>query len=107
MILTKKASFNSVLSFMVLFSATLFTSKALAESFMSKAGYEEYSVRYQCAELQHYNDLVKKEEIILKLEEDFGITDDTFEEFDALIPIYEKDNNLLDNVRARVSKECG
>jgi hypothetical protein len=106
MIRSKKASLNSRFIFVAFFSSTLFTSNVFAEPFMSKAQYEDYSVRYQCAELQYYNDLAKKEEIILKLEEDFSITDDTFEEFDALIPIYEKDDSLLDNVRARVSKEC-
>ncbi|MFT6390026.1 MAG: hypothetical protein ACJAUP_003426 [Cellvibrionaceae bacterium] len=103
---TKKAPFISVFSLVVLFSGSLLSSPSFAEAFISKAQYEDYSVRYQCADLRYHDDLAKKEDILLKLEEDFGITDDTFEEFDELIPIYEKDNTLLDNVRARVKKEC-
>tara|TARA_R110001592_G_scaffold86031_4_gene254057 strand:- start:4615 stop:4938 length:324 start_codon:yes stop_codon:yes gene_type:complete len=103
---TKKAPFISVFSLVVLFSSTLLSSPSHAEAFMSKAQYEEYSVRYQCADLNYHDDLAKKEDIVLKLEEDFGITDDTFEEFDELIPVYEKDDSLLDKVRYRVQKEC-
>lgn len=103
---TKKAPFSSIFSFVVLFSSTLISSYAFAEPFISKAQYEDYSVRYQCAELRYHDDLAKKEDLILKLEEDFGITEDTFDEFDELIPVYEKDSDLLDSVRDRVSKEC-
>lgn len=102
----KKRPVNSIFSFVVLFSSTLISSNAFAEPFISKAQYEDYSVRYQCAELQHHDDLAKKESIVLKLEEEFGINDDTFEAFDELIPVYEKDDDLLDKVRARVQKEC-
>ena len=103
---TKKAPLISVFSLVVLFSSTLLSSHSYAEAFISKAQYEDYSVRYQCAELRYHDDLAKKEDIVLKLEEDFGITDENFDEFDELIPVYEKDDKLLDNVRARVSKEC-
>ncbi len=103
---TKKAPFNSVFSLVVLFSSSLFSNASFAAPFMSKAQYEDYSVRYQCADLQHHDDLAKKETIVLKLEEEFGINDDTFEAFDELIPAYEKDDDLLDKVRARVQKEC-
>lgn len=103
---TKKASFNSFFSLVVLFSSSLFSHSSLADPFMSKQQYEDYSVRYQCAELRFHDDMAKKEELILKLEEDFGISDDTFEVFDELIPVFEKDTALLDNVRVRVQKEC-
>jgi hypothetical protein len=103
---TKKTPFTTIFSLVVLFSSSLLSSPSFAEAFINKAQYEDYSVRYQCAVLRFHDDLAKKEEILLKLEEDFGITDDTFDEFDELIPVYEKDNKLLDNVRARVSKEC-
>ena len=103
---SKKASFNSVFSFVILFSSTVFINMAFAEPFMSKAQYEDYSVRYQCAGIRYHDDLAKKEALLLKLEEDFGISDDTFDEFDELIPAYEKDNNLLNTIRARVNKEC-
>ena len=103
---TKKSPLTSVFSLVVLFSSTLLSNTSYADPLMSKAQYEDYSVRYQCAELRYYDDLAKKEDIILKLEEEFGITDDTFEAFDELIPLYERDDSLLDNVRARVNKEC-
>jgi hypothetical protein len=103
---TKKAPFYSVFSLVVLFSSTLLPGTSFAEPFLSKAQYEDYSVRYQCAELRYHNDLAKKEEIVIKLEEEFGITEDTFEALDELIPVYEKDDDLLDNVRLRVQKEC-
>ena len=103
---TKKAPFISVFSLVVLFSSTLSSSPSFADAFINKAQYEDYSVRYQCAELLYHGDLAKKEAIVLKLEEEFGITDETFEAFDELIPVYEKDDDLLDNVRSRVKKEC-
>tara|TARA_R110001592_G_scaffold177076_2_gene417309 strand:+ start:121267 stop:121590 length:324 start_codon:yes stop_codon:yes gene_type:complete len=103
---TKKASYISVFSLVVLFSSILLSNTAHSDAFISKAQYEDYSVRYQCAELRYHDDLAKKEDIVLKLEEDFGITEETFDEFDELIPVYEKDDNLLNNVRTRVQKEC-
>ena len=103
---SKKAPLISVFSLVVIFSSTLLPSTSFAEPFISKTQYEDYSVRYQCAELLFHDDLAKKEELLLKLEADFGITDETFEAFDELIPIYEKDDSLLDNVRYRVQKEC-
>lgn len=103
---TKKAPYISIFSFVVLYASTVFSNHAFAEAFISKAQYEDYSVRYQCAELRFHDDLDKKEAVIIKLEEDFGITDDNFEVFDELIPVYEKDTDMLDNVRARLSKEC-
>ena len=103
---TNKVPFISFFSLVVLVFSNVLATTAQADPFISKAQYEDYSVRYQCAELRYHDDLAKKEDIVLKLEEDFGITDETFDEFDELIPVYEKDDKLLDNVRARVSKEC-
>tara|TARA_B100000446_G_C10407567_1_gene289815 strand:+ start:80 stop:403 length:324 start_codon:yes stop_codon:yes gene_type:complete len=102
----KKEPLLSVFSLVVLFSSPLLSTTAYSEAFISKAQYEDYSVRYQCAELRFHDDLAKKETIVLQLEEDFGITEDTFDEFDELIPVYEKDDNLLDKVRTRVQTEC-
>lgn len=73
---------------------------------MSKAQFADYSVRYQCAELKFHDDLAKKEQILMALEKDFGINDETFDAFDELIPEFEKDDDLLDSIRDRVQKEC-
>lgn len=103
---TKKATDLSFFSLVVFFSGTLLSNALHAEPFMTKTQYEDYSVLYQCAEQRFHDDLAKKEEVVLKLEDEYGINDDTFEAFDALIPEFEQDGSLLDNVRARVKKEC-
>ena len=102
----KKASLLSVFSFAVMVSSSLFSSLSYAAPFMSKVQYEDYSVRYQCAELRFHDDLEKKEHALIKLEEDCGINDDTFDIFDELIPEFERDDDLLDRIRNRVQKEC-
>lgn len=101
-----RTSSSSVLSLVFFLSGSFFSNLLMADAFMTKAQYEDYSVGYQCAQLKFHDDLTKQEEVIIKLEQDFGITDDTFEAFDELIPVYERDNDLLDNIRNRVKKEC-
>lgn len=102
----KKAPLKPVFYFAVIFSSILFTSNSYAEALMSKAQFADYSVRYQCAELKFHDDLAKKEQILMALEKDFGINDETFDAFDELIPEFEKDDDLLDSIRDRVQKEC-
>ena len=102
----KKTPLNVIFSFILVISSALISSHSYAEPFMNKAQYADYSVRYQCAELQYHDNLEKKEQIIIKLEEEFGINDETFDAFDELIPELERDDDLLDRIRARVNKEC-
>jgi len=103
---TQNTSPFSAVSFVVLFSMLLFSSVSLSNELMSKEQYTDYSVRYQCAKLRFHDDLAKQEQEILNLETDFGLTDENFEAFDELVQQYEKDNDLLDDIRARVTKEC-
>jgi len=99
--LTRKLSiFSTALTIFLLSSQTW------AEPLMSKAQYADYSVLYQCAEVNYHNDLAKKESELLRIEEIFGLNDDNFDSFDDLITEYERDDTLLDNIRERVSKEC-
>jgi len=102
----KIASPFSAISFGVLFSMLLWSGNGQASELMSKAQYADYSVRYQCAQLRFHDDFAKKEQEILNIETDFGLTDENFEAFDELVQAYEKDNDLLDAIRARVTKEC-
>lgn len=104
--LAKKALSTSAFYLAIIFSSALFSSVTYAEPFMSKAEYADYSVRYQCAELNFHNNLDKKEQELVKLEEDFGINDETFDAFDELIPEFERDDDLLDRIRNRVQNEC-
>lgn len=76
------------------------------EPFMSAKQYENYSVRYQCILNRFHDDLDKKEQALIKLDNDFGLNDDNFDAFDELASEYERDQDLLDEVRARVSEEC-
>jgi hypothetical protein len=101
MILTRNISLLSAASFALLFSFNV-----QANELMSKAQYADYSVRYQCAKLRFHDDLVKQEQEILNLETDFDIGEENFEAFDEMVQTYEKDDALLDEIRARVSKEC-
>ncbi|MDX1450993.1 MAG: hypothetical protein R3183_00445 [Oleiphilaceae bacterium] len=76
------------------------------EPFMSAKQYEDYSVRYQCILNRFHDDLEKKEEALVKLDEDFGLNEDNFDAFDELASEYERDQDLLDEVRARVAETC-
>lgn len=102
----KKTHLNPVFYFATLIYSILFSTSLFAAPFMNKSQFADYSVRYQCAELQYHNDLDKKEKVIIKLEEEFGINDETFDAFDELIPEFERDDDLLDSIRGRVNKEC-
>ena len=73
---------------------------------MTKAQYADYSVLYQCAEINFHQDLTKKESELIRIEEKFGLNDDNFDAFDELITEYERDDTLLDTVRERITKEC-
>lgn len=77
-----------------------------ANELMSKEQYADYSVLYQCAEISFHNDLSKKEAELIRIEDKYGLTDDNFDAFDELVTSYERDDNLLDTIRERVSKEC-
>jgi hypothetical protein len=101
MILTRNISFVSAAAFSLLVSLG-----ANANELMSKSQYADYSVRYQCVQLRFHDDLTKQGEEIVKIESDFGLNEDNFEAFDELVQAYEKDDTLLDDIRARVSKEC-
>ncbi|KZY62623.1 hypothetical protein A3740_03845 [Oleiphilus sp. HI0068] len=85
---------------------TLFSPNSFANPLMSKEQYADYSVRYQCAEILFHNNLQKKEAELIKIEDQYGLTDDNFDAFDELITEYERDDTLLDTVRERITKEC-
>lgn len=87
-------------------SLGLSTSTLADEPFMSEKQYENYSVRYQCILNRFHDDLEKKEQALIQLDDDFGLNDDNFDAFDELASEYERDQDLLDEVRARVSEEC-
>jgi hypothetical protein len=93
----------------ILFLSLLFPlSTALqAAPLMSKAEYEDYSVKYQCIQLRHVRDLKAKEAALSELEQAFHLNEDNFEEFDQLITEYERDDQLLDRIRSRVLTDCG
>ncbi len=79
---------------------------AHAEPLMTKAQYEDYSVRYQCIEMEHVHDLNAKEEALIALEQKYNLSDDTFDAFDELVSEYERDDELLDRIITRVREEC-
>jgi len=101
MIFSLRKSLLSILSITFLVS-----SQTHANELMTKAQYADYSVQYQCAQLRFHDDLSKQGEAILKIENKFGLNEDNFEAFDELVQTYEKDDALLDEIRARVTKEC-
>lgn len=101
MIFSSKTSLLSIVAM-----ALLISGQVHANELMTKAQYADYSVRYQCTQLRFHDDLSKQGEEILKIENDFGLNEDNFEAFDELVQAYEKDDALLDEIRARVSKEC-
>jgi hypothetical protein len=94
----------STLCLAILLSAL--STHSTANELMSKAQYADYSVLYQCAEISFHDDLNKKEAELIRIEDKYGLTDDNFDDFDDLVTSYERDDNLLDTIRDRVSKEC-
>jgi len=89
-----------------LIAGTLFSSAALAEPVMTKAEYADYSVAYRCIEQRFHDNLDKKEEALVALDEKFGLNDDNFDDFDDLITEYERDALLLDSINQRAQTEC-
>ena len=73
---------------------------------MTKAQYADYSVQYQCADINFHNDMEKKEAELIRIENSFGLNDDNFDAFDELITEYERDDVLLDSIRTRTKTEC-
>lgn len=73
---------------------------------MTKAQYADYSVQYQCADINFHNDMNKKEAELIRIENSFGLNDDNFDAFDDLITKYERDDALLDTIRSRSKTEC-
>ena len=87
-------------------SIILISSYVSAEPLMSKPQYADYSVLYQCAGINFHQDLAKKEDELIRIENKFGLTDDNFDAFDDLVTEYERDDELLNNIRERVITEC-
>ena len=91
---------------MLSISLVVFSTQSWAAPLMTKAQYADYSVLYQCAEINFHNDLVKKEVELIRIEDSYGLNDDNFDAFDELITEYERDDGLLDTVRERTKTEC-
>jgi len=87
-------------------SLMILSSQAWADALMTKAQYADYSVQYQCADLNFHNDMEKKEAELIRIENSFGLNDDNFDDFDELITEYERDDALLDSIRNRAKTEC-
>ncbi len=85
---------------------TLLSSVASAEPVMDKAQYADYSVKYRCIEQRLHNDLEKKEEALISLDDEYGLHEDNFDAFDELITEYERDESLLESVGERAKTEC-
>jgi hypothetical protein len=82
------------------------SSQSWADALMTKAQYADYSVQYQCADINFHDDMKKKEAELMRIENSFGLNDDNFDAFDALITEYERDDSLLDQIRTRAKTEC-
>lgn len=78
----------------------------MADTIMTKAQYADYSVQYQCADINFHDDIEKKETELIRIEDSYGLNDDNFDAFDELITEYERDDTLLDQIRARTKTEC-
>ena len=87
-------------------SLMVLSSQTWADAVMTKAQYADYSVQYQCANINFHNDMEKKEAELIRIENSFGLNDDNFDAFDELITEYERDDTLLDNIRSRTKTEC-
>ncbi|MFT6123554.1 MAG: hypothetical protein ACJAWS_002887 [Oleiphilaceae bacterium] len=87
-------------------SLIIFSSQSWANALMTKAQYADYSVQYQCADINFHNDMNKKEAELIRIENSFGLNDDNFDAFDDLITEYERDDALLDTIRSRSKTEC-
>jgi hypothetical protein len=83
-----------------------FSCQSWAEALMTKAQYADYSVQYQCADINFHNDMEKKEAELIRIENSFGLNDDNFDAFDELITEYERDDALLNSIRSRTNTEC-
>lgn len=87
-------------------SLMVLSSQSWADALMTKAQYADYSVQYQCADINFHDDMEKKEAELMRIENSFGLNDDNFDAFDELITEYERDDALLDQIRNRAKTEC-
>ena len=87
-------------------SLMVLSSQSWADAIMTKAQYANYSVQYQCANINFHSDMEKKEAELVRIENSFGLNDDNFDAFDELITEYERDDALLDTIRSRTKTEC-
>jgi len=87
-------------------SLVVLSSQSWADALMTKDQYADYSVLYQCADINFHNNLAKKEAELMRIEDSYGLTDDNFDAFDELITEYERDDVLLDTIRERTRTEC-
>jgi hypothetical protein len=87
-------------------SLMVLSSQSWADALMTKDQYADYSVQYQCADINFHDDMGKKEAELLRIENSFGLNDDNFDAFDELITEYERDDTLLDKIRSRAKTEC-
>ncbi len=90
----------------LLLATTVLAMPLSAAPLMTKNQYADYSVAFQCAEMKFHDDLDKKESELIRIEDQYGLSDETFDEFDELVTEYERDDSLLDNIRDRVTAEC-
>lgn len=81
-------------------------SAAWAGPVMTKKQYEDYSVLYHCMEIKSFESLDAKNAEQLRIDKMFGLTDENYESFEALIAEYESDADLLERIRVRANKEC-
>jgi len=91
---------------MLSISLVVLSSQTWADALMTKSQYADYSVLYQCADINFHSDIIKKEAELIRIEESFGLNDDNFDAFDELITEYERDDTLLDSIRDRTKTEC-
>lgn len=81
-------------------------SNSLAAPLMSKEQYINYAVQYRCINHEYHDDLNKKEEELIRLDEKFGLNDDNFDAFDELVTEYERDAQVLDQIITRAREQC-
>lgn len=84
----------------------LLSSSAWSEPLMTKEKYIEYSVQYRCINQKFHDDLSKKEDALIQLDDTFGLNDDNFDAFDELVTEYERDAQVLDTIIARTREQC-
>lgn len=91
--------------FSVVFALCLSPLSAMALD-MDEARFVEYSAQQHCLNQTLWDQPAKLEEALVKLEQEFGISEDDLDALDELTARYQADASVTERIEARARELC-